>query len=78
MRKENIIKAAIRNNMDSGRIWQFVEFFSRRFPDESNSITSYVDEWAGRFKKGDTEMFMDTESLKIWKEVKEELITEEE
>jgi len=47
----------------------FVEFFSKRFPEESDNITSYVSEWANRFK-GDPTPFMDSTSLSIYTEVK--------
>ncbi len=76
MRKSNIIASAIRNSLDIGITWQFVEFFSRRFPDESNNIQSYVDEWAHRFNKGTmfAEAKMDDQSTKIWEQIKEELV----
>jgi len=45
---------------------RFVSFLSKRFPDESDSITSYFEEWADRFNSGSPERFMDTESLKIY------------
>ena len=75
MRKANIIAAAIRINMNQGLVWQFVEFFSRRFPDESNNISLYVDEWAYRFNNGTlfAESRMDEQSLSIWYKIKEEL-----
>ena len=47
----------------------FVEFFSKRFPNESNIITSYVGEWADRFMSGNPTACMDGESLKIYRDL---------
>lgn len=46
----------------------FVRFFSRRFPRESNNILSYVTEWADRFNTTNPEVYMDTDSLRIYRE----------
>lgn len=49
----------------------FAKFMKRRFPREWDS--DYVEEWADRFKSGSPESYMDSKSLKIYKEVKEVL-----
>lgn len=49
----------------------FAKFIKRRFPQERSS--AYIEEWAERFKSGNPERYMDSESLKIYKEVKEVL-----
>jgi hypothetical protein len=52
-----------------------LEFFKRRFPDkdiEFEKKCGYFGEWVQRFKSGEPEMFMDTESLEVWEKMKEE------
>jgi len=49
----------------------FAKFMKRRFPQEKHS--SYVAEWIERFKSGHPESYMDSESTKIYNEVKEVL-----
>lgn len=50
------------------------EFFRKRFP-EKNIIfemkCGYFYEWVDRFKTGHPESFMDEESKRVWKEIKE-------
>lgn len=62
-------KANIRKiGMDKGvkDIDLFVKFLSKRFPDESNRIFSYFEEWADRFNSGHPETYMDKDSLRIY------------
>ena len=47
----------------------FVEFIQTRFPNESDSIHSYVSEWADRFNSGSPTNYMDNESKKIYDEL---------
>jgi hypothetical protein len=42
----------------------FVAFIKERFPKQGDS--SYVAEWADRFKSGDPTVHMDTESLRAY------------
>jgi len=44
----------------------FIEFFSLRFPDESDRIESYCNEWIDRFMSGSPEIYMDSESKSIY------------
>jgi len=69
MKRENIQASAKRFNMDNIHTYIFVEFFSRRFPGESDNITSYVDTWASRFTKGNPTNNMDRESTDIFEEI---------
>jgi hypothetical protein len=46
----------------------FVRFFMRRFPDESDRIHSYCEEWIDRFMSGNPIGYMDNESKKIYLE----------
>ena len=69
MKRENIQASAKRFNMDNIHTYTFVEFFSRRFPDESDNITSYVDTWASRFTKGNPTNNMDFLSTKVYEKV---------
>ena len=66
MMEENIIKAAQKVGLDEETTKIFVIFFSKRFPNESDQITSYVTEWAERFKQGNPEGRMDSQSLEIY------------
>lgn len=54
------------------------EFFKRRFPDKDIKFEKecgYFYEWVDRFNSGHPENYMDSESLKVFKEMtKEELI----
>jgi hypothetical protein len=45
----------------------FSEFISRRFGNESE--LTYIDEWAQRFTTGTPEMFMDTISKAIYRDI---------
>lgn len=45
---------------------KFVRFLSLRFPNESERIESYFQEWADRFNTGNPERYMDSESLIIY------------
>ena len=49
----------------------FAKFIKRRFPHERSS--TYIEEWAERFKRGNPEGYMDSESLEVYKEIKEVL-----
>jgi len=69
MKRENIQASAKRFNMSKIQTYVFVEFFSRRFPDESDNITSYVDTWADRFTKGTHTDRMDFLSTKVYEKV---------
>ncbi len=66
--KKEMIKARceLHNYTDNAL---FVEWFARRFPNESNEITSYVDEWIGRFQGGHHKLYMDIESRALWNEI---------
>ena len=49
------------------------EFFKRRFPDkdiEFEKKCGYFDEWVKRFGSGEPELWMDSDSLKVWEEMK--------
>ena len=49
------------------------EFFKRRFPDKDLKFErecGYFGEWVKRFKSGNPEAHMDSESLKVWDEMK--------
>ena len=69
MKKETIRKIGLSKGVKE--IDLFVEFFSRRFPNESEQITSYVSEWADRFNSGSPNKYMDCQSLAIYDELKE-------
>lgn len=48
------------------------EFFKRRFPDkdiEFEKKCGYFGQWVKRFESGEPEMFMDTESQEVWKQM---------
>ena len=50
-----------------------LEFFKRRFPEkdiEFEKQCGYFYKWAGRFNSGEPELWMDSESLKVWEEMK--------
>ena len=67
MEYANILRAAFRRGIkDTKTALIFCEFFSQRFPDENNNITSYVDEWADRFKNGNQERYMDGLSITVY------------
>ena len=68
MKTHNIFKAAVRANLTIPIAGVFLEFFSKRFPDESDNITTYVDEWAQRFKSGHPESYMDGSSYSIYQQ----------
>ena len=73
MKRANIIAAGKRSLLKDNDLIVFVEFFSRRFPNESDNITSYVNEWANRFTWSDKDLRsrMDLESLSIYNKVLE-------
>lgn len=53
-----------------------IEFFKRRFPDKNIDFEKkcgYFGEWLWRFEHGEPEKFMDSLSLGIWEEMKQEL-----
>ena len=68
MKKENIRKAGKNAGLEPKTLKVFVEFFAKRFPNESDNIQSYVNEWANRFK-GNPVLYMDEESKNIYYEV---------
>lgn len=45
----------------------FKEFMKRRFPHERDE--SYIEEWRGRFWSGRPEVYMDNQSLEVYKRV---------
>lgn len=46
------------------------KWFEKRFNRKPETDKRYFEEWVNRFKTGHPETFMDSESLKIWKELK--------
>ena len=46
----------------------FVRFFMGRFPEESDRIHSYCNEWIDRFMSGNPLVYMDGESKRIYQE----------
>ena len=74
MKIETIRQVGIENGLKDTALWVFVEFFNRRFPDELDSILSYVTQWAERFKTGEPENYMDSESQLLYSEVLEESV----
>ncbi len=70
MKKITIKKIGKSRGLTGQYLKVFVEFFSRRFPDESDKIESYVTEWAERFLGGHPERYCDNESLAILTELK--------
>ena len=69
MKKENIVKIGEAKGVKNLDL--FVEFLSKRFPNESDRITSYFSEWADRFNSGSPEHYMDATSLEVYNEAKE-------
>ena len=65
MDENKIMEIAEKKGMKNTTL--FVKFFSKRFPNESNNITSYVSEWVDRFMSGNPTAYMDKESLSIYK-----------
>ena len=52
------------------------KFFKRRFPSKDIQFEKecgYFEEWVKRFKSGNPEEFMDSESLNVWKGIQEGL-----
>ena len=47
----------------------FIEFISKRFPNEPDEIKSYVEQWADRFNSNHPEVFMDSTSKSIYKKI---------
>lgn len=70
MKIENIRKIGV--DMGVKDLDVFVSFLSKRFPNESDEITSYFSEWATRFNTGLPLQYMDGLSKKIYNEVKDE------
>ena len=50
----------------------FIRFFMQRFPNESDRIHSYCEEWIDRFMSGNPVCYMDEESKKVFKLLIEE------
>lgn len=51
------------------------EFFKRRFPEKDIQFEKecgYFGEWVKRFESGCPEMYMDEDSMKVWKEMLED------
>ncbi len=65
MKKENIKASAERTGLDEQTTKLFIEFFSTRFPNK-NDNDNYVDQWAKRFKGGEPEGYMDSQSKQIF------------
>ena len=66
MEKELIEFVAREEGLPEEKIPLFVDFFSKRFPDEDNRITTYCATWANRFKDGSPDEYMDKESKQIY------------
>ena len=64
MKKERIKQLCKEKGMMESSL--FVEWFSRRFPNESDRITSYVNEWIDRFMSDNPIGYMDNESKIIY------------
>jgi len=50
-------------------------FFQRRFPNKSIEMEKrfgYFQEWEGRFTSNNPEVYMDRESLIVWRKMKKE------
>ncbi len=47
----------------------FVKFFSKRFPNESDRIHSYCNEWIDRFMGGNPVAYMDSQTKAVYEEV---------
>ena len=60
---EDDIRQIIKNE-DLPDSEKFIRWFKKRFSTWQHS--SYVLEWAGRFKTGHPEQFMDEDSLSLW------------
>lgn len=67
MKRETIIKLCEENGLRNHLL--FVEFFSKRFPNESDRIHSYCIEWIERFKTGNPRIYMDKFSLKVYEDL---------
>lgn len=48
-------------------------FFIKRFNRKPEEDRAYFEEWVERFKTGHPENSMDSESLKIWEDIKKEI-----
>ena len=70
MRNELIEEIAIEEGLDKETIPLFIKFFSTRFPNEDDRVRSYCAEWIRRFMSRNPEMYMDNESLKVYKLLK--------
>lgn len=67
MKEETIREICKENGLIDCEV--FVKFFMRRFPDESDKIYSYCNEWINRFLSGNPTEYMDSDSLRIYKEL---------
>ena len=50
------------------------EFFKRRFPEKDIDFEKqcgYFQEWVQRFADGTPEAYMDSDSLRVWEEMRE-------
>ena len=61
--KQKLIDMAI--NKELSKYDLFVKFMLARFPMEQHE--SYIEEWVDRFKSGQPTVYMDNESLNIYK-----------
>ena len=66
MKEEIIRKIAVDRGILPIEKELFVKFIQKRFPNESDFITSYVSEWADRFLSGNPVIYMDKLSLAIY------------
>ena len=64
--KESIIRTLCENK-ELGNPNVFVKFFMLRFPNESDKIHSYCNEWIDIFMSGDPKRYMDQDSQKCYK-----------
>lgn len=67
MNKEKIREIAEHQGMKNTDL--FIAFFSERFPNESNEVSSYCSEWVDRFMSGNPMVYMDGDSKKIYRDL---------
>ena len=72
MKEETIEKLCKEKGMDKNKTDLFIKFFMKRFPNESDNIHSYCNEWIDRFMTGHPIVYMDSQSKKIYLEVENE------
>jgi len=69
LNEEDYKKIADKKGLSENDKKVYVKFMQKRFAGERH--TPYAEEWAERFKKGEPESHMDSESLEVYKIVKE-------